>query len=160
MQRKNYFLKHKQHKNGFAMIMAITVIVIIATIMALGLSMSSITAKRTTNMFLYEQATLLSKGATEFALLKISQSDPCEITSINMKKDPFNDDDDNGIFDINISIKYIYKGDVCTNSSDQYIHISTDEQNGSVLMDVSISVTDETVTSEPIRYFRRTIQKL
>ncbi len=160
MQRKNYFLKHKQNKNGFAMIMAITVIVIMATIMAISLSMTAVTAKRTTNTFLYEQAVLLSKSATEFALLKISQSDPCEITSINMKKDPFDDDDDNGIFDINITMKYVYKGSVCSDSSNQYIDIQTDEQNGSVLLDVTVSVTDETVSSEPIRYFRRTIQKL
>jgi len=160
MQRKNYFLKHKKHRNGFAMIMAITVIVIVATILAIGLSMTAVTAKRTTNLFLYEQAILLSKSATEYALLKISQNKPCSVTSINMKKDPFNDDDDNGIFDINITMKYVYKGNVCSDSNDQYINITTDEQNGSVLMDVSISVTDDTVSSEPIRYFRRTMQKL
>lgn len=150
MQRKNYLLK----KSAFAMIMAISVIVIISTIMALSLAMTAETTKRTTDLYLYEQAVLLSKSAAEYALLRVSQDGPCSHTNdLNFRHD--------GIYDINIALKYIYtQPSPCANANDKYFDISTPEQNGSVLMDITVSVTDENITTEPIRYFRRSIQKL
>ncbi len=171
MQRKNYLLKAK-HRSGMAMIMAIAVIVIIATIMALALSLTTQTTKRTVDLYVYEQAILLSKSAAEYALLRISQdnsaADPCNITSLNFRPDL---NGLNGItddyYDINISISYIYKNPPtsCTANATapadrMYTTVITDEQNGSVLMDITVSVTDSSITSEPIRYFRRSIQKL
>src|SRR3990167_7195480 len=117
MQRKNYILKSNPHKgragflkkrSGFAMIMAVIVILVISTIMALSLALTTETSKRTTDLYLYEQAVLHAKSAAELALLDIA----------------------------------------------------TPEQNGSVLMDFTITLHDQTIASEPIRYFRRTIQKL
>jgi len=161
MQRKNYILNSshtsKLTKNGMAMIMAIMVIVIIGTIMALSIAMTSLTTKSTNDLYLYEQSVLLSKSATEYALLRVAEdnndSDPC-----NYKGNSFTQDD---IYDINISIKYAYKSfpTSCT-SNLRYLTVTTDEQNGSVLIDVSVSVTKSSVTTEPIRYFRRSIQKL
>jgi len=149
MQRKNSLLNKK---NGFAMIMAITVIVIIATIMALSLSLTSKTTKRTTDIYLYEQAKLYAKATSEIALLHIAKNG-CQNT-------------DNIIFgnageiqyDANVTMRYIYTTPVtgCT----QYATISTPEQNGSVVMDILVTLHDPTITSEAIRYFRRTIQKL
>jgi len=152
MQRKNNILRYSFQKTrkGMAMIMAIAVIVIIGTIMALSLSLTSQTTKQTTHLYLYEQSILLSKSATEYALLRIAQSTPCSYTGDNIsKQDDF--------YDINISVRYIYTAGVC---GSQYAIVTTPEQNGSALIDVAVSVTDTTVTSEPIRYFRRTIQKL
>ncbi len=154
MQRKNNILNsHKSSKNGIAMIMAIMVIVILGTIMALSVSMTAVTTKSTNDLYLYEQTILLSKSATEYALLKIAKennsSAPCSYTGSNFKYDV--------IYDINISVKYIYTVGVC---SSQYATVSTPEQNGSVLIDVSVSVNDGNVVGEPIRYFRRTLQKL
>ena len=59
-------------------------------------------------------------------------------------------------------MKYIYtEAATCnTGGADQYFIVSTEEQNGSVLMDITVSVNDTTITSEPITYFRRSIQKL
>lgn len=165
MQRKNCLLRTpKNKKSGFAMIMAMAVIVVLATIMAISLAMTSKTAKSTADLYIYEQAILLSKSATEYALLRISQAAPCVETSLNFTKDPFNDDDDNGIFDINISMRYIYTDlTTCTaTGGTNYFTtpITTEESNGSVLMDVTVTVDDDTIVSEPIRYFRRSIQKL
>jgi len=148
MQRKNSILKTS--KNGIAMIMAIAVIVIIATIMALALSLTSQTTKRTTDIYLYEQSALYAKSAVELALLKIAKSSPCSVTSQNYTIDD--------IYDVNITMKYIYTSpSPCTNADDDYFTIHTDEQNGSVLMDIAITTN---VGTEPIRYFRRSIQKL
>ena len=140
-------------RSGIAMIMAITVIVIISAIMALSLSMTATTTKRTQDLYLYEQAVLLSKSATEYALLGIAQDGPCSPTNLAFTQD--------SIYDVQISLKYVYSApSPCASTSDDYATVSTLEQNGSVLIDVSVSVNDSTVTNEPIRYFKRTIQKL
>ena len=152
MQRKNNILISA--RNGIAMIMAMTVIVIVATIMALSLALTSQTSKKSTDLYLYEQSVLLSKSATEYALLRIAQDGPCSHTNdLNFTQDDF--------YNIEIDLSYIYE--VATNpctAAQTYTTVQTPEQNGSVLMNVTVSVTDPTVVSEPIRYFRRTIQKL
>jgi len=147
MQRKNNILK----KNAIAMIMAMVVIVIVSTIMALSLSMTTLTTKKTTDIYLYEQAMLYSKSVAELALLEIAKKG-CQ--------NSFNKNFDN-IYDANVTMKYIYTSATENSdgvSCDEYIsYIKTDEQNGSVLMDITVT---SNVGSEPIRYFRRTIQKL
>ena len=164
MQRKNHILNishlknyHKAKRKGFAMMMAISVLVVVATIMALSLSMTSQTTKRTTDLYLYEQAILLSKSATEYALLQISQSAPCSVTTLNFPAPAPLD-----YYDIEIDMRYIYTSNspcVAAGGTD-YTTIATEEQNGSVLMDVTVSIDDENITSEPIRFFRRSLQKL
>lgn len=137
-----------------AMIMAIGVIVILSTIMALSLSMTTETTKKTTDLYIYEQAVLLSKSAAEYALLQISQNPPCSVDNLNFIQDTF--------YDINITLRYIYDSNASciTNGGTFYTAVTTPEQNGSVLMDITVSVTDPNITSEPITYFRRSIQKL
>jgi type II secretory pathway pseudopilin PulG len=162
MQRKNGTLKmsytnKKTHKNAIAMIMAIVVIVIISTIMALSLSLTTQTVKKTKDLYLYEQVVLLSKSATEYALLRIAQDNnithPCNYTGDNFKQNTF--------YDINISVKYIYTAFPATcNAPQRYATVTTAEQSGSILIDVSVSINDESISSEQIRYSRRTIQKL
>ena len=161
MQREDDIMKQKssKFKSGIAMIMAIAVIVVIATIMALSIALSSQTNKRTTDVYVYEQAVLLAKSAAEYTLLRISEdnnsTDPCHVNALNFSQD---------YYDINVSVKYSYTNyptdtTKCPTSV-RFAPVTTDEQNGSVLMDISVSVNNNTITSEPIRYFRRTIQKL
>ncbi len=146
MQRKNYILK----RGGFAMIMAIAVIVVLATIMALSLSLTAGTAKRTTDIYLYEQVVLYSKSAAELILLDIAKGGPCTTVfpSIN---------EIDNLYNIDVNVKYVYKGLVCGGNNDYFTTLTTDEQNGSVLMDITITTN---IGTEPIRYFRRIMQKL
>ncbi|MEN8303592.1 MAG: hypothetical protein ABFQ64_05945 [Campylobacterota bacterium] len=158
MQRKNNILKSS--RSGMAMIMAITVIVVMATIMALSLALTTQTTKRTADLYLLEQSVLLSKSATEYALLKIAQDGACSnINTLNFTPD-LDGDGNPDYFDISITMQYIYTNPSPCTAAQTYATVTTPEQNGSVLMDVTVSVTDTTVVSEPIRYFRRTIQKL
>ncbi|MDB2562062.1 hypothetical protein N9X61_00510 [Sulfurimonas sp.] len=168
MQRKNNFLislqssvgsnyQSMQGRNSFrgrpgmAIIMALVVIVTLATIMALSLSFTAETTKRTTDLYLHEQSILYSKSAAELALLEIAENG-CQNT--------FNQNFD-GIYDVNVTMRYVYTqattNVIGTNCNEYISYIQTDEQNGSVLMDITVS-TDE--GTEPIRYFRRSIQKL
>ena len=153
MQRKNNILISA--RSGMAMIMAITVIVIMATIMALSISLTTTTTKKTVDMYLYEQSILLSKSATEYALLQIAQNPPCSNIDATFTQDT--------LYTIDISVQYIYDAAApcATNGGTLYTTVATPEQNGSAVMDVTVSVTpDKNIASEPIRYFRRTIQKL
>ena len=161
MQRKNYFLKTYPHKkrSGFAMIMAVAVIVIIATIMALSLSLTTETSKRTVDLYLYEQTALHAKSATELALLEIAKRDP-NTNCLNSFNIQLPHDAVTPIYDVNVTMQYIFTNNV--GACNMYINnLQTPEQNGSVLMDVTVSVrADQNLSTEPIRYFRRTIQKL
>ena len=155
MQRKNSILK-STHKSGMAMIMAITVIVIMATIMALSLSLTTQTTKKTSDLYLYEQATILSHSAAEYAMLRASLVTPCSFKGTSFSY--------NNTFDINISMQYIANNpSAChTNANANTIEYSTiafPASNGTVIMDITVSSKDD-ISTEPIRYFRRSIQKL
>jgi hypothetical protein len=151
MQRKNNILKSS--RKGIAMIMAIMVILIISGIMALSLSLTSQSTKRTTDLYLYEQAVLLSKSATEYALLRIARSAPCTVGNFSFQY--------NGLYNINITPRYIFaNGMVPGGCPANTIIIQNPAQNGSVILDVTVSLNDPNITSEPITFFRRSIQKL
>ena len=161
MQRKNNLLKtsHKKMRKGIAMIMAIAVIVIIATIMALYLALTTQTTKRTTDLYLYEQAVLLSQSAAEYGMLKASQQNPCSLNELN-----FSYPNSNPIYDVNISMQYIsFAGTSCdgnaTHAHIKYTTVTDPESDGTALMDITVS-TKTGIATEPIRYFRRSIQKL
>lgn len=152
MQRKNNILKRS--KNAIAMIMAIAVIVIIATLLALSISLTSQTSKKTTDIYLYEQSVLLAHSAAEYALLRISQNPPCSDLNETFTQDT--------LYNITINLQYIYDSNApcIANGGTLYTIVTTPEQNGSVLMDITVDVNNTTVASEPIRYFKRTLQKL
>jgi hypothetical protein len=165
MQRKNYILKNS--RRGIAMIMAIAVIVILATIMAVSLQITAQTSKQTVNDYLHEQAILLTRSAVEYTLLRISAQDRNTSGCLETLSGAYAP---NGInmFDINVSIAYIGLSggsaiDECT-PAQSYIKnkdVNNSDSKGSILLDVLVSTSPESnITTEPIRYHRRTLQKL
>ncbi len=148
---------YQQKRNGFAMIMAIFFMILIATLLSYMLSSTTETAKRTTNVYVNEQAQLLAKSAVEYAILRVSGQDRSGGICINS----FNAQYPEGtpIFDINVTIQYIGFGGLggCT---DYIGTIQTPESNGTMLIDVYVSDNASLNLSEPIRYHRRTLQKL
>ena len=103
-------------KKGFSLILAIIFILLVASIGALSMSISSSSAKTSVNLFIHEQAKHLADGAAEYAIMKVQQNnfaatcvDEIEINYPN---------DTSPTFKANISITYI--GDIgtiqhCTN---------------------------------------------
>lgn len=174
MQRKNYILTMKslsrrasgsiltsgklffikkvpsRQARGFAMIMAIIVMIVIATISMFTLMQTGQSVKRTADLYLYEQAELHTKSAIEYALFKIAK-EGCQ-NSLDLQLP-----NSNPIYDINITMRYSYDG---TGTCDTFATVTTPEQNGSVLMDIAVNVSSANTGCDPIRYFRRTIQKL
>ncbi len=155
MQRKNNFLR--TGRKGMAMVMAIAVLVIVATIMALSLALTTQTSKKTVDLYLYEQSVLLSHSAAEYALLKISQTAPCSLPNLNFNHGTGN------LYNINIDMRYVsLLGSPCQINAAaagvDYAHVTTPQTSGTVIMDITVSST--AASTEPIRYFRRSIQKL
>ena len=136
------------------MIMAIIVLVITATILTLSLSLTATTTKTTTDIYLYEQAKLYAKAATERALLYIAKNGCTDNYFITLGEAT------EVQFDANITMKYIYTDNVSGCASFTSTPITTPEQNGSVMMETTVTLHDPTLSTEPIRYFRRTLQKL
>lgn len=141
-------------RRGFTLLSAIFLMVLVATLMVLAFSLSAQTKKQTGDIYMQQQAYLLGRSATEFALLAISGHDNnahC-INRIDLRF-PKNDP----IYDVNMTIRYIGNGfpvgcDMLASG------ISTTESNGTVLIDTVVSYTDPT-TDEQVRFHRRTIQK-
>lgn len=120
--------------------------------------MSSETSKRVVNDYVHEQTYFLAKSATEYALLEVSGHDRSTgcLEKINKQ---YPADVANPYFDINISIRYFGFGTIagCDNITDTLI---SSESNGTMLIDVVVSTNDNANLSTPIKYHRRTIQKL
>ena len=92
-------------KKGFSLILAIIFILLVASIGALSMAISSSSAKTSVNLFIHEQAKLLADGAAEYAIMKVQQNnfaatcvDEIEINYPNGT---------NPTFRANISITYI-----------------------------------------------------
>jgi len=137
-------------RKGFSLLLAIIVMIIIATLMALMISLTSTTAKQTSDIYASEQTKLLAKSATELALLAISghnNNNNC-IENMNFTYQTY--------YDVNISLYYIGNSLPCNPSHLLDNNISTSESNGTVIIDTYVTFKG---SSEPIRYHRRTIQK-
>ncbi len=134
--------------------MAIIFILIVGILIAIIVSTLSSSVKKTSDTYLYEQAQLLAKGATEYAILAAQGNDYSAncLNHINM--------DYQNIYDINITFHYIGNGlpascNVLAND------IVTKESNGTVIIDTKVSLKESLQhDSTPITYFRRTLQKL
>ena len=105
-------------KKGFSLILAIIFILLVASIGALSMSISSSSAKTSVNLFIHEQAKLLADGAAEYAIMKVQQNDFTATCVDEIEINYPNDKDKNPTFTANISITYI--GDMgtirhCTN---------------------------------------------
>jgi len=151
-------------RRGFSLITAIIFMVLVASIAALALSFSSFSTKQTSDLFLREQADLLVQSGTEFALLAISghqinAANGC-LNSINSQ---YPQAGAAAIFDINITINYLGNGLAAASNNNCNIlsdTVVTVDSNITVIIDTIVSTnTDNNISTEPIRLYRRTIQK-
>ena len=156
MQRKNHILN--SYRNGIAMIMAIMVIVIISTILMLALRLTTQTTKGSTNLYLAEQANLYARSAGEYARLKIgleNNTTYCYPGEVLIEND---------IYLITINVSYNFDVTTAVNYPTCPTYSSTalvqTENYGTALVDISIEINDATITSEPIRIFKRKLIEL
>jgi len=166
MQRKSSILnsRFRQKRSGFAMIMAIFFMIVMATLMVSMLESTTETANRTTNDYLQEQAQLLAKSAVEVAILRVSGRDRVAsgcLKTFDLKYPATGAT----LFDITVDISYFGFASVSTNCNNKLPvaagTIQTPESNGTMMIDVYVQNNATGLDlSEPISYHRRTLQKL
>lgn len=138
-------------RKGFSLLTAILFLVLVATISVLALSLSTQSAKQTTDIFLKTQAEILAKSSTEYALLSMSGHDYSS-NCLNKIDAEYNE-----MFDINISIQYIGSG-LPTGCTQLGSDIITSDSNRTVIIDTIVQSKDS-IGNEPIRFHKRTIQR-
>ncbi len=144
-------------RKGFSLLTAVVFLVVIATISMLALSLSTESAKSTTDGYLKAQAELLAKSGTEFALLAMSGHDYINHGCLNSIDIKYPVNTTNYTHDINITIHYIGNG-LPAGCNTYANNIATPDSNRTVIID-TIVTTNPTITTEQIRLHRRTIQK-
>ena len=155
MQREGGVLMRK----GFGLITAIIILVVVSSLMAMMISLSSSSVKSTTDIYLKEQAELLLRSATEYAILVVSAHDN-SVNCIEQINIAYPVAIPNHTHEANITISYLGTDmdTACGTLLDN--NLSTLESNLTIIMDAIVSVNQEyTQISEPIRLHRRTIQK-
>ena len=114
-------------KKGFSLILAIIFILLVASIGALSMSISSSSAKTSVNLFIHEQAKLLADGAVEYAIMKVQQNnfaDTCvDEIEINYPNGT------SPTFKANISITYIGDGETIQHCTNQIVSDKTGLQS-------------------------------
>lgn len=165
MQRQVRILKHSSRR-GFALITAVFLMILLSTMLLKMLSFSSSDAQQVVNDYLLEQAQLAAYGATEFAMLRISTEDHTAgcTRAISMRYPSTG----TKLFDVNITIQYVWNGagpggTNCGNTlvTGKTVSVTTAEQDGSAYIDVVVASDPvKTRLTEPIRFHRRTLQKL
>ncbi len=136
--------------------MAVAALVIIATIMAFSLQMTTKTAKRVVDVYVKNQAELYAKNAAEYALFEIANSATrCNPTSIG----PFTLD---GIYNVSVSISYAYSNPPagCVGYVTLQAAPDSSREYAYAKLDVTVSAVPGTVTTEPVRIFRRYIEEI
>ena len=154
-------------KSGIALIIAIAFLLISAVLMAIMINMTAQTTKRTGDIYFQEQAHLLAKSATEFALLAISGHNRAGGNCISSIITEYPAAGAGSIFDINTTIRYIGLEDLGSTCQSQSAidptsvtsTISTPESVGTVIIDTYVTTSANVNLTEPIRFHRRTMQK-
>ena len=148
-------------RRGFAMILAILVVVLVAMGGMILLSSVSTTGKAVGDNYLRAQSELLAVSATEFAVMRAQGFDTTasghclEHLNIDVK-------DSGGTvstYDINVTINYSFKGAKpggCNN-----VLAENTGKDTMMLIDTTVSTNGDTNLSiEPLRVHNRTWQKL
>jgi len=168
MQRKSRILKphFRQNRRGFAMIMAIFFMILMATLMTAMLASSVETANRTVNNYLLEQGQLLAKSAVEVAILRVSGTDRTLPAGCLTHLDLEYPESGSKLFDIDVDISYFGFGGVAGNCYNLLpnvaeVNVITEADSvGTMQIDIYVASHPDLNLEEPIRFHRRTIQKL
>lgn len=144
-------------RSGFAMILAIFVVVMVALGGVMLLGNAATGAKSTGDNYLRAQAELLAMSATEFGVMRAqgfnTNSNANCLDQLNIA---VNDATGAPAFDVSVSYSYSFSG--AQNSSCSRILAQTTGKDTMILMDVTVE--DHNLSTEPIRVHKRSWQKL
>lgn len=160
-------MQFSTQRKAFSMITAIVVIVLMASVGAFVLSLSGKMIKTTTTQFQREQAMLLAKSYTEFAIMAVMANDRNSTGSClsTINGDDVIRSENSGGFEIRAHIAYISNGtgivsacDVTRIFSDAAV---TPASALNIIVDVYVKYRDlDGVNTNWITYHKRTLQKI
>ena len=151
-------------RDGFSMVTAVLVIIIMASITALIMNLSSKTLKVTTVQYQKEQASLLARSYTELAMLYVINHDRSSNNCIESIDASFGDP--NNLYTIKTNIKYIGNKQLQLNCPANISDINSSNMTRfnstvSLVIDVYITYKDfDDPSDRNITFYRRTVQKL
>jgi len=138
-------------KSGFAMISAIMLLVLISTLGMFAMKLSQDNTEKIVTLYLREQTELHTTSAIQMTLLEIANKGygtEC-VNEFNTTLDD--------IYQVEVKVYYIFDSN---NSNCRMFDTTSSEQNGTVILDVNVQVTDENILPEKISYSKRVIEKL
>lgn len=150
---------------GFAMILAIFIVVLVSLGGVMLLSSASIGSKSMGDKYLRMQAELLADSATEFALMQVQGFNTAGGNCLENLNITIQDSLGNPMFDANISMAYSFTGNapgaptLCTLPHTLATINGTGKTR--VLIDTTVTTRlDSNLSTEPIRVFKRSWQTL
>ena len=156
-----------KNKKAFSMITAIFVIVIMASVSALIMNITSKTIKATTQQYQKEQAQLLARSYTELAILNVLYHERNATSCLETITDTFGAESGFDGYDIIVNIKYIGNNTLLSGCGTSHITSGwTNASNGfnqtvSLVIDTYITYKDfDDPSNRDITFHRRTLQKL
>ncbi len=145
-------------RRGFSLITAIIFVVLLATLGALGLSLSTQGVKQTTDIYLKTQAEFLARSVTEYAIMavtahEINVANGC----LNQVNATYPANGAGAMFRMRVDIRYFGVGfPAGCNMMDD--NVSFADSNKTMQFDTYVW-SDNNISTEPIRFHRRTIQR-
>ena len=145
-------------KRSFSLLMAIIFILVIGIIMALAIALGGSSVQVSTNRYFYEQAELIAKSATEYAVMSVQGH---QIGAATGCVDTINFTYQN-TFDVEVRVRYISRGLPLSCAAQTFANnVEHNESNATIIVDTRVTLTDSLLdATPPITYFRRTLQKL
>jgi len=156
--------KQQYMKSGFSLLTALAIIVIMSTVAVLVLNMTSKTVKETVEQYKKEQAVLLAKSYTEYAIMAVTANDRVNNTCLlNVYgNNVLGDEDDEAGYNVRVNIFYI--GNNVGNCGSHILSnnvIQTPESPLQVIIDTYVEYKElDNASTEWITYHRRTLQKI
>lgn len=170
MKKQNY----PKHKKAFSMVTAVVVIVIMATVTALIMNVTSKTLKETTQQYQKEQAALLARSYTEQAILYAIHYDrQTNGNCINQIDATFGPNDN--LYTIRTNIQYLGNSNQLPTGGCNIIGNNAWTDDGtlgfnssiSLLVDIYVSYKDfddpssaSGILDRNVTFHRRTLQKI
>ena len=157
-------IKLNKQRKAFSMIMAIALIIIMATLTVLITNVTGKIGKETTAIFKKEQAIILAKSYTEYAILAVSANDRKNNPCIETINGTIGNPDTGFGYEVTTTISYIGDIDVATCNNVLSSAVQHDESKLSVIIDVYVRykevVHTDLANSPWFTYHNRSLQKI
>ena len=152
-------------RKAFSMLMAIFIIVLMATVAAFIMSLAGKMVKETTAQFQREQSMLLAKSYTEYAIMAVTANEHNSSTCLNNITGGYGDiGGGNYLYNINVNISYIGDSNLDANCRTLSNSVGTLKSPLNIIVDVFVGYKDldhpDGASAPDITYHKRSLQKI